>query len=132
MVTRLCRPAVSVRPLCVPLRAAAEDAPAAGDSIKLYCGNLSWDTRRDDLEELFSKFGQVRCGRGTPLPAQMPQGPHRQGPQQLAWVLYYLLLKTCNALLLLYLPGLAYTCVDACERPPPPAVCFPLSLHSSG
>eukprot|EP00199_Chlamydomonas_sp_CCMP681_P003204 CAMPEP_0119103618 /NCGR_PEP_ID=MMETSP1180-20130426/2014_1 /TAXON_ID=3052 ORGANISM="Chlamydomonas cf sp, Strain CCMP681" /NCGR_SAMPLE_ID=MMETSP1180 /ASSEMBLY_ACC=CAM_ASM_000741 /LENGTH=146 /DNA_ID=CAMNT_0007088173 /DNA_START=178 /DNA_END=618 /DNA_ORIENTATION=- len=28
-------------------------------STKLYCGNLSWDCRREDLEELFSKYGAV-------------------------------------------------------------------------
>eukprot|EP00200_Dunaliella_tertiolecta_P006601 CAMPEP_0202357396 /NCGR_PEP_ID=MMETSP1126-20121109/11435_1 /ASSEMBLY_ACC=CAM_ASM_000457 /TAXON_ID=3047 /ORGANISM="Dunaliella tertiolecta, Strain CCMP1320" /LENGTH=189 /DNA_ID=CAMNT_0048950259 /DNA_START=43 /DNA_END=612 /DNA_ORIENTATION=+ len=69
--TRFVRPAATrlfpsmsgvQRPLAVSLRAAEADeaAPSAGGaSIKLYCGNLSWSTQRDDLEDLFSKFGQV-------------------------------------------------------------------------
>ena len=26
---------------------------------QLYCGNLSWDTTKDDLANLFGKYGQV-------------------------------------------------------------------------
>ncbi|KAF5828333.1 hypothetical protein DUNSADRAFT_17767 [Dunaliella salina] len=50
---------MSTRPLAVSVRAAADKTSAPSLSIKLYCGNLSWSTQRDDLEELFSKFGQV-------------------------------------------------------------------------
>ncbi|KAF5827822.1 hypothetical protein DUNSADRAFT_18693 [Dunaliella salina] len=57
--TRFFPSSMSTRPLAVSVRAAADETSAPSLSIKLYCGNLSWSTQRDDLEELFSKFGQV-------------------------------------------------------------------------
>lgn len=31
-------------------------------SIKLYVGNLSWDTQRHDLESAFGRFGEIQVG----------------------------------------------------------------------
>ncbi|KAL6759996.1 hypothetical protein V8C86DRAFT_2562178 [Haematococcus lacustris] len=45
--------------LSTTVRAAEGYSQPSMSSTKLYVGNLSWDARREDLEELFSKFGTV-------------------------------------------------------------------------
>ncbi|GLC35391.1 hypothetical protein PLESTB_000569900 [Pleodorina starrii] len=52
-------PISAVRPRLLPSQASESSTAAGSMSTKLYVGNLSWDTRADDLNSLFSRFGAV-------------------------------------------------------------------------
>ncbi|PNH05623.1 ribonucleoprotein, chloroplastic [Tetrabaena socialis] len=65
LVSRTARRLVVASPLTFAARSrtlttkVSAGPPVGPNSTKLYVGNLSWDTRADDLTSLFGKFGTV-------------------------------------------------------------------------